>query len=92
MQASMIDFCVDEILGFECSGAGEHLIVNIRKQGQDSWWIEAPLAELFDIDERHIGYCGLKDRDAATYHWYSLYLPNRFVNITDLSHTDFEVL
>ena len=27
------DFCVDEELGFECSGSGEHVWVLIRKTG-----------------------------------------------------------
>jgi len=27
------DFCVDEELGFECSGSGEHVWVLIRKPG-----------------------------------------------------------
>ncbi|MBV32132.1 MAG: tRNA pseudouridine synthase D [Porticoccaceae bacterium] len=92
MKASMMDFCVDEILGFEFSGSGEHLIVNIRKYGQNSRWIAARLAELSGIEEKHVGYCGLKDRFAVTSQWYSLYLPNRCLNIADLSHPDFEVL
>ena len=92
MKASMIDFCVDEILGFEFSGIGEHLIVNIRKHGQNSRWIAARLAELSGIEERHVGYCGLKDRYAVTSQWYSLYLPNRCLNMADLSHPDFEVI
>ena len=83
---------VDEILGFEFSGIGEHLIVNIRKHGQNSRWIAARLAELSGIEERHVGYCGLKDRYAVTSQWYSLYLPNRCLNMADLSHPDFEVI
>ncbi len=69
------DFIVDEILGFELSGVGEHVYLHIQKRNNNTAWIVKLLARLADVKPMDIGYCGLKDRHAVTTQWFSVYLP-----------------
>ncbi|HQQ74234.1 MAG TPA: tRNA pseudouridine(13) synthase TruD [Pseudomonadales bacterium] len=66
------DFFVDEVLGFDFSGMGEHICLHIEKIGQNTVWVAKQLAELAGIKQMDIGYCGLKDRHAVTRQWFSL--------------------
>jgi tRNA pseudouridine13 synthase len=68
------DFFVDEELGFELTGNGEHLCLRIEKHDQNTVWVAKKLAEWADIQQMDVGYCGLKDRHAVTRQWFSLYL------------------
>ncbi|WP_251978875.1 tRNA pseudouridine(13) synthase TruD [Salinicola avicenniae] len=70
-------FQVEEVLGFEPEGAGEHLWVWIEKRGATTPDVARLLARAFDISPRDVGYSGLKDRDAVTRQWFSLALPGR---------------
>lgn len=69
------DFQVDECLGFEPSGAGEHVYLHVRKIGENTAWVAAKIAELANIAVMDVGYCGRKDRHAITTQWFSVYLP-----------------
>lgn len=69
------DFFVDEILGFEPSGDGEHLLLNIEKIGQNTGWVSESIAKHLAISPKDIGRCGLKDRHAVTRQWLSIYDP-----------------
>ncbi|HSC76216.1 MAG TPA: tRNA pseudouridine(13) synthase TruD [Pseudomonadales bacterium] len=71
------DFLVDEQLGFELSGVGEHLCLHIEKRNQNTVWVARQLAELAGIKQMDVGYCGLKDKHAVTRQWFSLYLGQR---------------
>jgi tRNA pseudouridine13 synthase len=71
------DFRVDELLGFDFSGQGEHLCLHIEKRDENTRWIARLLAEYFEVDEMAIGYCGLKDRRAVTRQWFSVHLPGK---------------
>ncbi len=86
------DFQVDEILGFEPSGEGEHLFVHIRKRDQNTQWVAGLLAELAGIKRNDVSYCGMKDRFAVTTQWFSLYLPGKEIALQQLAHSDFEIL
>ena len=66
------DFQVDERLGFEPSGSGEHLLLRVRKRGQNTAWVARELARLADVRQHDVGYAGLKDRNAVTTQWFSL--------------------
>ncbi|UTW46180.1 tRNA pseudouridine(13) synthase TruD [bacterium SCSIO 12696] len=78
------DFVVDEQLGFEPSGDGEHLLLHLRKTNQNTRWLVGQLAERAQVRPADVGYCGLKDRRAVTSQWFSLYLPKRELDVTDL--------
>lgn len=69
------DFQVDEHLGFEPCGQGEHVYLHIRKRGENTAWIAEKIAELANVAVMDIGYCGRKDRHAVTTQWFSVYLP-----------------
>lgn len=69
------DFQVIEDLGFTFSGNGEHLMVRIRKQGENTTFVANELARLCGVPSKNVGWAGLKDRHAVTEQWLSIYLP-----------------
>ena len=71
------DFLVSEILGFEPSGYGEHLFLEVEKRGVNTGWLANQLARHCGIRTRDVGYAGRKDRHATTRQWFSCWLPGR---------------
>ena len=86
------DFNVQEIIDFQPSGQGEHLLLHIKKRDQNTQWVAGLLAELAGIERKAVGFCGLKDRFAVATQWFSLYLPGRNVDLEQLQHADFHIL
>jgi tRNA pseudouridine13 synthase len=68
------DFCVSEV-GIKPSGEGEHLMLRIRKTGQNTRWVAKRLADALHIPYRAVSYAGLKDRHAITEQWFGVHLP-----------------
>jgi tRNA pseudouridine13 synthase len=60
------DFVVDEILGFEPDGAGEHLMLTVEKRAANTGWVAAQLAQHAGVSVREVGFSGHKDRHAVT--------------------------
>lgn len=71
------DFVVTERLGFEPSGAGEHVFLCLEKTGENTEYVARQLARFAGVKQRDIGYAGLKDRHAVTSQWFSVHLPGR---------------
>ncbi|GAB3336992.1 tRNA pseudouridine(13) synthase TruD [Marilutibacter aestuarii] len=71
------DFFVEELPGFEPSGSGEHLLLTLEKRGMNTAFVARRLADWAGVDERGIGYAGLKDRHAVTRQRFSIHLPGR---------------
>ncbi len=71
------DFRVDEILGFEPDGDGEHWMVHIQKRNSNTAWVGKQLARLAGVPPRDTSYAGLKDRHAVTTQWFSVWLPGK---------------
>ncbi len=71
------DFIVNEILGFEPSGEGEHIVLCLTKTSQNTHWVAQQLANFAQVKAMDVGYCGRKDRHAVTTQWFSLYRPNQ---------------
>lgn len=69
------DFIVDEQLNFTPSGAGEHILLQIEKTGQNTQFVAKQLAELTQLRARDISYAGLKDRHAITRQWFCFKWP-----------------
>ena len=86
------DFIVDEIIDFEPSQEGEHVLVHIKKRDQNTQWVAGLLSDLAGINRHAVGFCGLKDRFAVTTQWFSLHLPGRDMALDQLQHPHFEVL
>ena len=60
------DFQVNEIPLYPCSGNGEHLYLWIEKSGITTRNLLSQLARGLKINERDLGYAGLKDARALT--------------------------
>ena len=71
------DFVVEELLGFEPSGVGEHCLVWLEKRDMDSNAAGALLADALGLRRRLVSHCGLKDRHAVTRQWFSLHMPGQ---------------
>ena len=71
------DFQVDENLGFEPEGEGEHVYLHLWKRGENTAWVAEKIADLAKVAVMDIGYCGRKDRHAVTTQWFSVYLPKK---------------
>ena len=71
------DFRVEERLGFEPAGAGEHVYLHLRKTGANTGWVAGEIARLAGVRTRDVGYSGRKDRHAVTTQWFSCRLPGR---------------
>jgi tRNA pseudouridine13 synthase len=71
------DFQVEENLGFEPAGEGEHVYLHVWKRGENTAWVAEKIADLAKVAVMDIGYCGRKDRHAVTTQWFSVYLPKK---------------
>ena len=71
------DFKVEENLDFELSGEGEHVCLWIKKVGENTDYLARQLAKFAGIAAKNVSYAGLKDRQAETYQWFSLYIPGK---------------
>lgn len=74
-KANPEDFVVEENLGFEPSGDGEHCLLWVEKTNLDSNTVVTMLAEALGIRRRLVSHCGLKDRHAITRQWFSIHMP-----------------
>ncbi|WP_310389996.1 tRNA pseudouridine(13) synthase TruD [Roseateles sp.] len=87
------DFSVTELPLQLPSGAGEHLWLDIEKNGANTAFVANVLAEAAGVQEWDVGYAGLKDRNAITRQWFSIYLPKgETPDLTQLQHPEFKVL
>ncbi|BAF69806.1 tRNA pseudouridine(13) synthase TruD [Nitratiruptor sp. SB155-2] len=66
-------FVVEEVPLYPFSGAGEHLIVKVRKKNMTTWQMLQSISEQVGVKIRDIGYAGLKDKNALTYQYISLH-------------------
>jgi tRNA pseudouridine13 synthase len=90
------DFIVTELPQQLPSGEGEHLWLDIEKNGANTAYVAQQLALAAGVQERDVGYAGLKDRYAITRQWFSIYLPTgkagETPDLTQLQHPEFKVL
>ncbi|MCR5882429.1 tRNA pseudouridine(13) synthase TruD [Rhizobacter sp. J219] len=75
------------------SGEGEHLWLDVEKNGANTAFVAQQLAAAAGVQEMDVGYAGLKDRYAITRQWFSIYLPKAETpDLTQLQHPEFKVL
>ena len=91
------DFLVTELPLQLPSGAGEHLWLDVEKNGANTAFVAQQLAAAAGVQEWDVGYAGLKDRYAITRQWFSIYLPigkgkGETPDLTQLQHPEFKVL
>ena len=77
------DFRVDEDLGFEPDGTGEHLYVRVLCRDRTTPQAQAVLARCFGVAAGDVGYAGLKDRHAVTRQWFSVRAPRLAGGVPD---------
>ena len=66
------DFLVDEVPAYAASGKGEHQYVQVQKRLLTTPELVRRLAKAVGMNERDVGYAGLKDKHAVTRQWLSL--------------------
>ncbi len=91
------DFVVTELPQQLPSGEGEHLWLDVEKNGANTAFVAQQLALAAGVEERDVGFAGLKDRYAITRQWFSIYLANSTTrgevpDLTQLQHPEFKVL
>ena len=65
-------FFVEEIPLYTFTGTGNYLVLKIRKTDMSTWKLITVLAKATGLQERDIGYAGLKDKNATTIQYISL--------------------
>jgi len=71
------DFVVEEILGFEPLGEGEHVFLQIEKRGENTDYLARRLAKYAGLPKQAVSYAGLKDRHGRTTQWFSVHIPGK---------------
>lgn len=71
------DFKVDERFAFEPTGEGEHALLHIKKQDTNTDWLSRQISDLAQVKKVDVSYAGLKDRNAITTQWFSVWLPGK---------------
>lgn len=77
LRATPEDFQVEELLGYDADGAGEHALLWVEKRGANTDWVARELAKFAGVPPVNVGYAGLKDRHAVTRQAFSVQLPGR---------------
>ena len=72
LRAEPEDFIVEEQLGFEPAGAGQHVLLRVRKRDANTQWVARELARACGCRPLDVGYAGLKDRRAVATQWFTL--------------------
>lgn len=65
-------FFVEEIPLYTPSNSGNFLILKIKKTDMSTWKLITVLAKATGLNERDIGYAGLKDKNATTIQYISI--------------------
>ena len=65
-------FFVEEIPLFRFSGHGNNLILKIKKSDMSTWKLIHVLSKATGLNERDIGYAGLKDKSATAIQYISI--------------------
>jgi tRNA pseudouridine13 synthase len=87
------DFIVTELPLQLPSGEGEHLWLDIQKNGANTAFVAQQLAAAAGVEEKDVGYAGIKDRYAIARQWFSIHLPKgETPDLTLLQHPEFSVL
>lgn len=77
LRATPEDFVVEEELGYQASGEGEHVFLTVRKRGRNTHEVARAIARLAGVTQMAVGYAGLKDRHAVTTQHFTVQLPGR---------------
>ncbi|MBB6243266.1 tRNA pseudouridine(13) synthase TruD [Rhodanobacter sp. MP1X3] len=71
------DFRVEEVLGYDADGQGEHALLWVEKRGANTDWVARELAKFAGVSQVAVGYAGMKDRHAVTRQTFSVQLAGK---------------
>jgi len=71
------DFRVEEVLGYDADGQGEHALLWVEKRGANTDWVSRELAKFAGVSQVAVGYAGMKDRHAVTRQTFSVQLAGK---------------
>ena len=77
LRVSPEDFRVEEVLGYDAEGKGEHALLWVEKRGANTDWVARELAKFAGVSPVGVGYAGLKDRHAVTRQTFSVQLAGK---------------
>jgi tRNA pseudouridine13 synthase len=77
MRRTPEDFRVEEILGYDADGEGEHALLWVEKRGANTDWVARELARFANVSPVNVGYAGLKDRHAVTRQAFTVQLAGK---------------
>ena len=87
------DFRVEEVLGYDADGQGEHALLWVEKRGANTDWVARELAKFAGVSPVAVGYAGLKDRHAVTRQTFSVQLAGKpDPDWSTFPHADVKVL
>jgi tRNA pseudouridine13 synthase len=72
LRATTEHFIVEEIPLYEPVGEGQHLYVNLTKQGLTTKDIQIRIERLLQLERNAVGYAGMKDKYARTTQTFSI--------------------
>jgi len=85
------DFVVKEIPLYEFSGEGEHLVLFVRKKNISTLELVSILAKYLGIQNKEIGYAGLKDKHAMTKQYMSIHKKHEEA-LENFEHPDVKIV
>ncbi|WP_404343033.1 tRNA pseudouridine(13) synthase TruD [Pseudoalteromonas mariniglutinosa] len=92
-KSSAEDFMVDEDLGIELSGSGEHVCLQIVKKGENTQFVAKQIAERAGVSPRDVSYAGLKDRHGVCSQWFSVPVAiKKHIDFTELNSENIFVI
>lgn len=77
LKQEMHDFIVEEQLGFDPSGEGEHIFLWLEKSNLNTAFVAESLAKFSKLHLRDITYAGRKDKFALTRQWFGVHIANK---------------
>ncbi|WP_040673446.1 tRNA pseudouridine(13) synthase TruD [Rhodanobacter spathiphylli] len=77
MRVSAEDFQVEEVLGHDADGTGEHALLWVEKRGANTDWVARELAKFAGVPPLAVGFAGMKDRHAVTRQTFSVQLAGK---------------
>lgn len=85
------DFVVEEVPLYEFCGEGEHLVLFVRKKDLSTLEMISIIARYLGIQQKEIGYAGLKDKHAMTKQYISLHKKYE-AKMDDFAHDNIKIL
>ena len=80
------DFMVDEDLGIEFTGSGEHVCLQVVKKGENTQYVAKLIAQRAGVSPRDVSYAGMKDRHGVCSQWFSVKVPiKKPIDFSDLN-------